>query len=406
MKTLSPIFLISLIIVSCISNQTKEGNLLKYEIISKQDKSYMNTSRMTCKVLLDVVSLPTDDEIVRTAKSIWESGYKDWKEFSVSVFLPEINAETFGYAIVNFTDKGFSNFFKYENVLMGTKWAENNIGASAQTEISEARQGLIEDNQTKLKEYSINISIVPAAEKQIKVTIETGFPDGTNLLLSVYRIYYQKGDTTEYSGNLGEVRFSVKEGKYETLISLNDEKWYTEYQDLARSLPNDFPPISKISDIITIDVLYTAATPQPSTVKGILGERGEYVTGIGVGHFGTGTAGRLTTLRASKEYNFPMKGTIKKAQEYADFQSLKVNQTYSVTKETPLMPEFAPSDPMAAMSNIKYLPVGCRIRILSIRTKLNSPWYEVQAINKSGEVIGRGWVNSTALIGQDILVVK
>ena len=176
MKTLSPIFLISLIIVSCISNQTKEGNLLKYEIISKQDKSYMNTSRMTCNVLLDVVSLPTDDEIVRTAKSIWESGYKDWKEFSVSVFLPEINAETFGYAIVNFTDKGFSNFFKYENVLMGTKWAENNIGASAQTEISEARQGLIEDNQTKLKEYSINISIVPAAEKQIKVKIEKANP--------------------------------------------------------------------------------------------------------------------------------------------------------------------------------------------------------------------------------------
>ena len=114
----------------------------------------------------------------------------------------------------------------------------------------------------------------------------------------------------------------------------------------------------------------------------------------------------MTTLSASKEYNFPMKGTIKKAQEYADFQSLKVNQTYSVTKETPLMPEFEPSDPMAAMSNIKYLPVGCRIRILSIRTKLNSPWYEVQAINKSGEVLGRGWVNSTALIGQDILVVK
>ena len=406
MKTLSSIFLTSLIIVSCISNQTKEGDLLKYKIISKQDKSYMNTSRMMCKVLLDVASLPTDDEIVRTAKSIWEIGYKDWKEFSVAVFLPEMNVETFEYAIVNFTDKGFSNFFKYENVLMGTKWAENKIGASAQAERSDAPQELVENNQTKLKEYRISISVVPTAEKQIKVNIETDFPDGTNLLLSIYRIYYQKGDTTKYSGDLGEVRFSTKEGKYETLITLNDEKWYYEYQDLARSLPNDFPPIAKISDIITIDVLYTAATPQPSTVKVILGERGEYVTGKGVGHFGTGTAGRLTTLRVSKEYSFPMKGTIKKAQEYADFQSLKVNQTYSVTKETPLMPEFEPSDPMAAMSKIKYLPANCRIRILSIKTKLNSPWYEVQAINKSGEVIGRGWVNSTALIGQDILVVK
>ena len=34
--------------------------------------------------------------------------------------------------------------------------------------------------------------------------------------------------------------------------------------------------------------------------------------------------------------------------EYVNYQSLKVNETYAISKETPLMPEFEPSDPISS----------------------------------------------------------
>jgi len=91
--------------------------------------------------------------------------------------------------------------------------------------------------------------------------------------------------------------------------------------------------------------------------------------------------------------------------EYVDVQSLKLNTTFSISRKTPLMPQFEPSDPLAALNDIKYLQPECRIRILSIKNKYNFPWYEVQAINKEGKSIGKGWINSTALVGQNIRIV-
>ena len=60
--------------------------------------------------------------------------------------------------------------------------------------------------------------------------------------------------------------------------------------------------------------MYTAARDQPANVTEILGTHGEFVTGKGSEQFGTGTAGRLTILSASKELYFPMEGRVEKNQ--------------------------------------------------------------------------------------------
>ena len=96
-------------------------------------------------------------------------------------------------------------------------------------------------------------------------------------------------------------------GKFETSLIINDAVWYNERQRLVKNLPNDFAPISKISDKITINVSYTAAKEQPENVSKILGTRGEFVTGKGAEKFGTGTAGRLTFFRVSKELIYSLK---------------------------------------------------------------------------------------------------
>ncbi|MCX6321518.1 MAG: hypothetical protein NTX93_06920 [Bacteroidia bacterium] len=265
---------------------------------------------------------------------------------------------------------------------------------------------IICQSNEQLKEYKIEINASDAGGGKVKINISTNFPDGTNLNINVGREYYVKGDKEIYSGGLFDKDFSVINGKFETIIIINDKEWYNEHQRLVKALPDDIQPIAKISDNITIDVLYTAAAPQPSNVLKILGTRGEFVTGEGSEHFGTGTAGRLTTLRISKALYFPMEGRSEKSSEYASYQSLKVNGTYAISKETPLMPGIQPADPLAAMNDIKYLPPGSRIRILSIQENNNVRWYKVQAMSKSGTSIGNGWINSIALIGQEILVIK
>lgn len=89
---------------------------------------------------------------------------------------------------------------------------------------------------------------------------------------------------------------------------------------------------------------------------------------------------------------------LKEAEEkypFPYYEHLQVGQEYQLSKETPLMPELEPTDPFAALQQIKYIPVGGTIKILQVATKQGSPWYYV---NVAG--IGLGWINSIALMGQ------
>ena len=410
MKNLLSIVLISLILISCKtdSNSKQKSEILKYQIAMAQDISIMNNPRMVYRIMLDVDTIPTNIEMRNTASYLWENGNKNWKEFTVFLYLPYMSIESTAYAFGEFNTNGLVTFTTNEAALYGTKWENKEI----KEDLKEIKLTRINDGEikeipdTRIKEYKIEISVTNAGERRVRININTNFPDGTNLFLSTYRIYYTKGDTIGYGGDLPEKVFSVKDGKYETIMLINDKEWYDRYQSIAKIEPSDFPQITKISDKITINVMYTAARNQPVNVTEILGTRGEFVTGKGSEHFGTGTAGRLTALSASKEFYFPMDGRVEPPPEYANYQSLKVNVTYSISKETPLAPQFEPSDPLAAISKIIYLQAGSRIRILSIEDKNNSPWYEVQAMSKMGKSIGKGWINSTALMGQGIIVIK
>jgi hypothetical protein len=66
------------------------------------------------------------------------------------------------------------------------------------------------------------------------------------------------------------------------------------------------------------------------------------------------------------------------------------------------MPEFAPSDPLSALERVKYLSYGSIILILSIKSQVGSPWYEVRAYDKENEFIENGWINSQTLMYQEL----
>lgn len=156
---------------------------------------------------------------------------------------------------------------------------------------------------SKLKEYHIQILPSNIGGREVKITVNTNFPNNTKLSISVGRIYFSKGDPAEYWGEIYSEDFIVKNGKHETTFTVSDTKWFSRQQKLIKSLPEDFPPMAKINDNIIINVLFTGYVDQTSQVSGILGSKGEYITGNGVEEFGKG----YKSLRVSKQIKIPFK---------------------------------------------------------------------------------------------------
>lgn len=81
-------------------------------------------------------------------------------------------------------------------------------------------------------------------------------------------------------------------------------------------------------------------------------------------------------------------------------QSLRVGQVFPLSKQTPLMPELEPADPMAALQKMRRLPPETTIKVLRVAMKKQTAFYFVEATSPSKVSRGSGWINSIALIGQ------
>jgi hypothetical protein len=81
---------------------------------------------------------------------------------------------------------------------------------------------------------------------------------------------------------------------------------------------------------------------------------------------------------------------------------LRAGQAFTVSKETPLMPEIEPADEFAAILLMKQVPKGGAFKISESRKRDSSTWYHVTAIDQNKKKIGSGWINSTALLGQEL----
>jgi hypothetical protein len=118
--------------------------------------------------------------------------------------------------------------------------------------------------------------------------------------------------------------------------------------------------------------------------------------------YGNLLEGNITTVFDEKDIVFPKNKSTKKSEYYIDPKKLIIGNTYSISKQTPLMPEVDPVDPDEALKKVKYLPVNGSIYIYKIESKNGIPWYKVLARKENDEVIGSGYVNSIALLGQNL----
>lgn len=85
---------------------------------------------------------------------------------------------------------------------------------------------------------------------------------------------------------------------------------------------------------------------------------------------------------------------------------LEVGQTYILSKQTPLMPSHSPADPIAALQQMKQIPKGGVFKVLETFKKRGLPWYKVVVLDQRKKRIGTGWINSAALLGQELKAHK
>jgi len=280
---------VTMLLVSC-GGENKE--ISKYSITEKQDVSYSNTPRMVYRIILDVDKLPSDEEMERTAIDIWGKGNKHWKEFTVFMYLPGMDTESLAYGIGEFNQNGLAEFKKNEYALIETKW-----------EVTETKTIENRIQSPEAKEYKIELSAINEGERKVKININTNFPDGTKLHIWVYRPYYEGGDlSTEYAGEFFAKDISVKSGKIELLIDVDDSGWYNEYYRKAEEYKGviDMSGVTHTSKKIKISVLFTPKGDQSKDILETLGYNGEFIKGPGVDE-----SGNFNTYRVSTSLDIP-----------------------------------------------------------------------------------------------------
>lgn len=100
----------------------KASNVLDYVVVEKKDVSYANTPRMIYRIVLKVADVPLEEQMKETASYIWKDGNKNWKEFTVFIYLPGMDTGDFAYAIAEFRPYGLKEFKMQTFTLIGTKW--------------------------------------------------------------------------------------------------------------------------------------------------------------------------------------------------------------------------------------------------------------------------------------------
>jgi len=229
------------------------------------------------------------------------------------------------------------------------------------------------------KEYIFEIAEFNSSENIGKLLLNTDLPLETEITVSIYRTYWEKNNQTEYSIQYFTETSTIEKWKNQREVVLDNKKWKNSLKQKQKDLSktNLGFDIDKISDKIKVSAIIPISNkPYPKFKNKKFGET------------------EIT-------YHLPLNQQLKLKSEYGNSLDLKINKVYTISNQTPLMPEFEMSD-MSDLTRVLNLKKGTKIKILSIKKKNNTNWYKVKAeMNKS---IAIGWINSIALINQELKI--
>ena len=233
----------------------------------------------------------------------------------------------------------------------------------------------------------------------LDLSVDTELPDNTVVMVSVSRSYLEKGNPDIYSVDYFSEKSTVGKWKSRHKIFVDSEEWKsslrTKQQKMSR-LGLGFD-VASISDKISVRMIVPINQPDPR-----FGELNSKLTGKAV------TTTGLRVVEDEIELNYPLESPPVGKSPFPSLNplELEIGQTYILSEQTPLMPSHSPVDPIAALQKMKQIPKGGVFKVLETFKKRGNPWYKVVAFDQRKKRIGTGWINSTALIGQELNAYK
>jgi hypothetical protein len=203
-----------------------------------------------------------------------------------------------------------------------------------------------------------------------------------NVVVSVYRLYTVKGEKgPQVLTYLSELS-TVKTLRTTHEIALDDKsvlgKFRAEHEQRVKA------GLAKSIDEIEHWLNVSLVVPSRKELRGKSVRKTS--TGLPIVHWRTRLPRRTDGDRPAK---------------YVNPQALEPGTTYRLSRATPMWRSFAPAD-TDRTDKPRYVPAGGRITVLALRSRNIVPWYRVRAKSGKGERIGEGWIDSSALLGQDV----
>ena len=229
----------------------------------------------------------------------------------------------------------------------------------------------------------------------LHLAVDTDLPDSTEVMVRVSRTYIEKGSKETYSVDYLNEKSTVGKWKSNHTVSIDSTTWkrlLREKQELMSRLGSGFD-VASISDKIGVAMVVPVNQADPR-----FGKWNSQLAGNAVSTSG------LRVVKDEVEIPYPLDSPPVGQSPFPNLNPLELenNQTYIVSKRTPLMPSPNPPNPLAALKQMKYIPAGGSFEVLDKWGKKGGPWYRVRASYASGGVIGAGWINSAALLGQKL----
>ena len=233
----------------------------------------------------------------------------------------------------------------------------------------------------------------------LDLSVDTDLPDNAVVMVNVSRSYLEKGNSATYSADYFSEKSTIGKWKSEHSISIASEDWKTalraKQEEMSR-LGLGFD-VAFISDKIRVRMVVPINQPDPK-----FGDRNQNLTGKAVRTKG------IRVVEDEIEIDYPLNAPPVGESPFPSLNplELEIGQACVVSKQTPLMPSHSPADPIAAIQQMKQIPKGGGFKVLEVYKEKNNPWYKVTAFDQSTEAIGTGWINSTALLGQQLRAHK
>lgn len=229
----------------------------------------------------------------------------------------------------------------------------------------------------------------------LTLVLDTDLPDDAHLMVGIHRIYNERGSTKNYVNDYYSRKSSIGAWRRPRQIVLDAGQWHRALDEKRRIMAAAGEPfeVGRISDDVVVSFVVPVNQDDSRFGKWNANLVGQAVD--------SSDSGGMHVVSEEIVLPYPLTGSGPNTQ-WADPRGLLAGKAYVVESRTPLVPEFDPPDPMAAIAKIKYLPAGTRIAVAEVRDRRGEPWYRAAALSGSGEALGSGWVNSSALIGQNI----